>query len=165
MRALQNRTRIASFWIGSVATLFCWGSGAAAHDSLGNTGGTWDRGAVNAFRNAPQPWVRKYFSPAGQCLHLQVIQLSTPVDLEMVVVAPNPLSVYRDDDGGNTPSCSLCPRVDISPTPVEGYYSVTVMPHAAFGANAEFILEMTRDSNQANCIPTSPLSSVNSAKK
>jgi len=148
-----------------VATLFCMAGSAAAHDSLTDTGGTWDRGAVNAFRNAPQPWVHKYFSPAGQCLHLQVIQLSTPLDLHMVVVSPRPLDVYGDDDGGNSASCSLCPRVDISPTPVEGYYTVMVMPHSAFGANGEFILAMTRDSNLANCSPTSPLPSASSAKK
>src|SRR4051812_5271130 len=93
VRAFQSRGRLSRSWIGCwvVATLFCMAGSAAAHDSLTDPGGTWDRGAVNAFRNAPQPWVQKYFSPAGQCLHLQVIQLSTPLDLHMVVVSPRPL--------------------------------------------------------------------------
>jgi len=161
--SLSKVARCAGF---AAAALVCSTIGATAHDSLTDTGGTWDRGAVSAFSAAtPQAWVRKYFSPANQCLHLQVRQLSTAADLEMLVVAPNPQIVYRNDDGGSTASCSLCPRVDVSPTPLAGYYTVIILPHSSPGTNTEFVLEMTRDSNQANCISTPPVARATRQKK
>ncbi len=141
-----------------VAGFLCAAGTASGHDSLGLTGGSWDRGAVNSAFNAAQPWVRKYYSPAGQCLTLAVAQLpaGSSVDLEMTVVAPNPRIRYVNDDG-NFNVCFNCPKVNIDPTPVAGYYTVQVSQFLGQATNTDFILSFSRaPAGDAACNPATP---------
>jgi hypothetical protein len=90
---------------------------AEAHDTLTDIGGSQDRGAVNNvvgsggfLTNTAVPWVRKYYSPAGQCLHFEISQVDPVADLEMIVIAPRAETRYRDDDSGS--QCAGCPRIN-----------------------------------------------------
>ncbi len=100
-----------------VAYAVLFASGAAAHDSLGATMGTVDRGAVNSF-TAPNglvlsaPWVRKYFANAGQCLAFDMLA-PMPADLELVVISPDPSIRYRNDDRGR-PADRNVPNMSVS---------------------------------------------------
>jgi hypothetical protein len=129
----------------ALVLLFGLPGAAPAHDVLTDIGSTVDRGAVNALLGTKsQPWVRKYFAPAGFCLFLQVIEVVPSVDLEMVVVGPSPLDRWRDDDSGATGTCFNCPRVEIDPTPTGGYYTVNVNQFFGGPANADFRILYSR---------------------
>jgi hypothetical protein len=135
---------------------------AIAHDTLNDIGGTPSRGELNPLgdkAHQAQPWVRKYLGIAGTCLHLQITTLSTLEDLEMVVIAPSPLQRYRDDDSGSTSTCTNCPRVEIDPVPITGYYTVIVNQFAGTGVSTEFVLDYARrTSGIGSCPnPTTPL--------
>jgi hypothetical protein len=133
---------------------------ASAHDSLGDLGGTIDRGAVNAYTNDPEAWVRKYFAPAGICLLLKVEEVSPPADLEMVVISPDPRVRYRDDNGGHSGSCAACPQIQIDPTPRRGFYTVIISGAAGQATNADFRLSYFRlQTGSPSCSsPENPLS-------
>ena len=144
---------------GAVLAGFLGAAGSAsAHDSLGPTGGGWDRGTVNSAFAGAQPWVRKYYSPAGQCLSLAVVQLppGSSVDLEMAVVTPDPRIRFINDDA-NFNVCFNCPKVNIASTPVAGYYTVQVSQFSGQAANTDFILEFRRAAaGDAACNPATP---------
>jgi hypothetical protein len=76
------------------------------------------------------------FAGPGECLRAELI--SEGADLEMVVRAPNG-SVFRNDDKGG-PSCPLCPRVAISSTPNNGWYSTTLYAWNGVPVEANFVL-------------------------
>jgi hypothetical protein len=141
--------------VAAIAAISAIASSGLAHDTLTDLGGTVERGAVNAFtpNNTARPWVRKYFSPAGSKLCLEVSQVSPSADLEMVVVEPNPRVTLRDDDSGD--QCTNCPRLAIDPTPIRGYYTVIINHFAGTATNADFILQYWRIASGAKC-PNDP---------
>jgi hypothetical protein len=133
-------------------------SAAMAHDTLSDIGGSLDRGAVNnitgsgGLLNTALPWVRKYYSPAGQCLHFEITQVDPPADLKMVVIAPRADTRYRDDDSGSL--CTNCPRVNIPVTPERGFYTVVVNHFAGGSVNSSFLLSFSRAAaNAPVCSP------------
>ncbi len=147
-----------------VASAVLFASGAAAHDSLGPTMFTVDRGAVNSFTTPTSqvlsaPWVRKYFANAGQCLAFDMQPPVPSVDLELVVISPDPSIRYRNDDRGGPVPCSTCPLVKIDPTPVAGYYTVIANHWAGSPTTADFLLNVARQATgSSSCTtPTPPL--------
>lgn len=76
----------------------------------------------NVVGASTERWTIKVFAGANECLRLdQVAAFGAGVDDEMVVVAPNGV-IYRNDDFGGT----LRPRVVVDPTPVRGWYNVSI---------------------------------------
>jgi hypothetical protein len=143
-------------------------SSALTHDSLTDLGGTVDRGAINAaFGIRSQPWIHKYFAAAGTCLHLQVLQVSPANDLEIVVVGPSPRDRWRDDDSGASGTCFNCPRVEIDPVPVTGYYTTIINHFAGNPIETDFLLDMQRRASGIGSCPnpTTPLPSVRTRNK
>ncbi len=141
--------------LGSIASA----GSALAHDSLGPTMGTVDRGGVNSFLGTSpvalsSPWVRKYFAEAGQCLAIDMFQVVPFADLELVVISPDPSIRYRDDDG--SPSCGNCPRVKIDPAPITGYYTVIANHFAGSPVTSDFLVSVLRQAggNAACTTPT-----------
>ena len=148
-----------TYLLAAVAGLMASAGSALAHDSLGPTMGTWDRGAVNSFLGTSpsplsSPWVRKYFAEAGQCLAIDMIQVAPFADLELVVISPDPSVRYRDNDGST--SCTNCPRVKIDPAPLTGYYTVIANHFAGSAVTADFIVSVVRQAggNAACTTPT-----------
>lgn len=130
---------------------------AAAHDSLNPTMGTVERGAINMFttpgnQEFSAAWVRKYFASAGQCLSLTIQSTIPFVDMELVVIGPDPSIRYRNDDSQN-PSCTLCPSVRIDPVPITGNYTVIANHYSGAAFNAEFLLEVLRQNSGPTFCP------------
>jgi hypothetical protein len=93
-------------------------------------------------------WEAGLFATAGQCLRVDVI--SEDADLEMVVRAPNG-AVFRNDDKS---FFDFRPRVVISGTPSNGWYSTTLAHFAGSGVDANFTLLYGRyPSGNPNCSP------------
>ncbi|MGQ0484927.1 MAG: hypothetical protein ACT4SY_06205 [Hyphomicrobiales bacterium] len=139
--------------VAASAVLFA--SGAAAHDSLGLTMATVDRGAVNSFTTPTSqvlsaPWVRKYFANSGQCLTFEILQPVPNADLELVVIAPNPSIRYRDDNSG---TCSLCPEIQINATSL-GYYTVIANHSTGAPTTADFLIVVQRQAAGLTYCPT-----------
>lgn len=157
---------------GSIATLLLATAGpAAAHDSLTEFGLAWDRGGLNVnvgtgagVSKTVLPWVRKYYSSAGNCLHLEIRQVSPAADLEMIVIPPDVGERYRDDNSSAV--CANCPRVNIASTPAAGYYTVIVTHATGALTNADFVIEALRaPAGAAACSPaTPPLATPRKAK-
>lgn len=70
------------------------------------------------------PWTAKFLAGSGTCLRLQMSLINSG-NLEMVVVAPNGTTRYRNDQGG-VAGCPNCALVKISPTPVSGFYTAII---------------------------------------
>lgn len=117
-------------------------------------------GAASAGR-----WVAEVFAAAGQCLRIDVPNAPTPAftDLETVVVAPNG-TVYRDDDGG---FAATNPLVKIRPTPITGWYTVSIGPFNGAAVEGNFTVAVGRYvTTNINCVaPTPPILATAAAKK
>ena len=104
------------------------------------------------------PWTGKFLIVAGNCLRLQVsfIRVAS-ANLEMVVVAPNGLTSYRNDQGGT--NCVNCPVVKISPAPVTGYYTAIISSNNGAPVDTDFHLLFGQyPGGNANCaFPTPPI--------
>jgi hypothetical protein len=146
---------------------------AYGHDSLSETGGTPDRGAiqngVGGSADFGLPWVRKYYSPAGACFSLKITEFFPNLNtfLYMTVLTPVPGVAYRYGGPFYDSSCYdvvsgdfKCPWVQIDPTPVAGYYTVIVAGSVVV-SDIDFILEQYRAAHgdPVRCpSPTPPLS-------
>jgi hypothetical protein len=118
-------------------------------------------GTVNIYRgSAAGEHVLKFFAGSNECLRLHVV--SQDVDLEMNVVAPNPSTRFRDDDGGE----GLEPLVVVNGTQ-QGWYTVILHQFSGAAANSNFTIRVGRYvvNNNPNCsFPTPPTSPVSSGK-
>jgi hypothetical protein len=102
------------------------------------------------------PWTGKFLIVAGNCLRLQVrfIRVAS-ANLEMVVVAPNGLTRYRNDQGGT--ACVNCPVVKVSPAPVTGYYTVIISSNNGAPIDTDFHLLFGQyPRGNANCASPTP---------
>jgi hypothetical protein len=124
-------------------------------------GSTTLNGSVNVYRaSASGEHVLKFFAGSNECLRLHVI--SQDADLEMNVIAPNPSTRFRDDDGGE----GLEPLVVVNGTQ-RGWYTVVLHHFAGSAVNSNFTIRVGRYvlNNNPNCsLPTAPSSAVSSSK-
>lgn len=102
------------------------------------------------------PWTAKVLAEAGNCLNLNVV-FQQSGNLEMVVVAPDGVTVYRNDQSNG--GCGTCPRVKIDPTPLSGYYTAILSNRDGSAADTVFHLGFGQyNHGNINCSgPTPPL--------
>jgi hypothetical protein len=95
-------------------------------------------GAVRQINGESRPWVIEIFANPGTCLRADVT--AQGADLEAVLIAPNG-DVYRNDDSGAT-TCFLCPliKVDQTPGPERGWYTLQIAHYFGIPVDANFTL-------------------------
>lgn len=102
------------------------------------------------------PWTAKFLAVAGNCLRLQMSFINGPANLEMVVVAPNGTTRYRNDQGGVV-GCSNCALVKISPTPASGFYTAIISTANGAVVDTDFHLLFGQYSaGNPNCASPTP---------
>jgi hypothetical protein len=112
-------------------------------------------GVVREAFGEVHPWVIELFANPGQCLRVAVT--AEGADLEAVVIAPNG-TVYRNDDGG-VAACPLCPVVKVNPTPgpARGFYTVQIAHWLGNPVTANFtLLYGLYNAGNPNCAPATP---------
>jgi hypothetical protein len=104
------------------------------------------------------PWTASFLATAGACLRLEMNYINGPADLEMVVVGPNGLTRWRNDNGG-VAGCAKCSLVKIASAPVTGFYSAIVSTANGAAVDTDFHLSFGQyNQNNPNCLPaTQPL--------
>ena len=95
-------------------------------------------GVVRQNAGEVHPWVIELFANPGTCLRAEVT--AQGADLEAVLIAPNG-NVYRNDDSGLAP-CPLCPLIKVNPTPgpSRGWYTLQIAHFSGTPVDANFAL-------------------------
>jgi len=102
------------------------------------------------------PWTAKFLAVAGNCLRLQMSFINGPANLEMVVVAPNGTTRYRNDQGG-VAGCPNCALVKVDPAPVSGFYTTIISSTNGAPVDTDFhILFGQFPHGNVNCAPPTP---------
>jgi hypothetical protein len=97
------------------------------------------------------PWTAKFLAEAGLCLRLQMSSINGPANLELVVVAPNGTTRYRNDQGGIA-GCANCALVKIDPAPVSGFYTAIISSANGAPVDTDFHLLFGQfPSGNVNC--------------
>jgi hypothetical protein len=91
------------------------------------------------FSSQVAPWTAKFLAVAGSCLRLQMSFINGATNLEMVVVGPNGVSRYRNDQGGVS-GCPNCALVKIDPAPTTGFYTAIISTANGAVADTDFHL-------------------------
>jgi hypothetical protein len=105
---------------------------------------------VTSFGPSAGKWIAEVFASSGECLRVFVPSQFT--DLETVVVAPNG-SAFRNDDGGGLNR----PLVKISPTPNNGWYTVSISHFAGNPVTGNFSVAYGRyPAGNPNCASATP---------
>jgi hypothetical protein len=134
-------------------------AGGEIFDGGVNTGTSANTGAIvmgatiKSFGASAGKWIAEVFAGAGECLRIDVTSEFT--DLETVVVAPNG-SVFRNDDRAG--AADRRPLVKISPTPNNGWYTVSIGQFAGAAVEGNLVVAYGRfNSANPNCsTPTTP---------
>jgi hypothetical protein len=104
---------------------------------------------------AQVPWTAKFLAVKGNCLRLEMTMIRTSANLEMVVIAPNALTVYRNDQGGT--ACTNCSLIKINPAPSTGYYTAVVSTSNGAAVDTDFHLRFGQyDAGNPNCATPTP---------
>ena len=102
------------------------------------------------------PWTAKFLAVAGNCLRLQMSFINGPADLEMVVVAPNGTTRYRNDQG-SVAGCPKCALVKIDPAPVSGFYTAIISTAGGGTVDTDFHLLFGQyPGGNTNCASPTP---------
>jgi hypothetical protein len=149
MKKYSFRILLTALLIGIVPTATLWAT--PIFDPLTNTCTTLNCGAVRidgvvrlaraaneTAGGEVRPWVMEIFANPNQCLRAHVI--AQDADLEAVLVAPNG-NVFRNDDSGLT-GCLTCPLLKVNPTPGpnRGFYTLQISHFAGSPVTANFVL-------------------------
>lgn len=109
-----------------------------------------------AFSSQVLPWTSKFLAAAGNCLRLQMSSISGSSNLEMVVVGPNGVSRYRNDQGGVS-GCPNCALVKIDPAPTTGFYTAIISTANGTPVDTDFHLLFGHfPHGNANCASPTP---------
>jgi hypothetical protein len=95
-------------------------------------------GVVREAIGEVRPWVMEIFANPNQCLRAHVIAEDS--DFEAVLIAPNG-TVFRNDDSGLV-SCPNCPLLKVNPTPGpnRGWYTLQISHFAGLPITGNFVL-------------------------
>lgn len=149
MKKYPFRILLTALLLGIAPTATLWAT--PIFDPLTNTCTTLNCGAVRVdgvvraarAANEPtdgevRPWVMEIFANPNQCLRAHVVAQDS--DFEAVLIAPNG-TVFRNDDSGLT-SCPLCPLIKVNPTPGpnRGFYTLQISHFAGRPITGNFVL-------------------------
>lgn|SRR6185295_16597161 len=121
-------------------------------------------GTILSFGPSAAVFTVDVFAASGECMRLDLSTMpASPIDLELVVVAPNG-SVFRNDDRAG--ASDRRPLVKIGSTPNNGWYTVHIAQFNGSPISANFTLLYGRYSaGNHNCAsPTAPVLTGASAK-
>lgn len=113
-------------------------------------------GWVGSAAGKVKPWTATFLATAGACLRLKMNFIATDANLETVVVAPNGLTRWRNDQGG-VAGCTNCSLVKIPSAPITGFYTVVISTGNGAVADTDFHLWFGQyNGGNPNCTPGTP---------